>query len=507
MQTHRMLVGGKWAPARSGQTFPSLDPATGRVIGLFQQGDARDVDLAVAAAAKAFPAWRNTPPPTRARVLFRLAALLQQRKEELARLVSLEMGKVLPEARGDVQEAIDTAEYFAGEGRRLFGTTTTSELREKAALTIRVPVGIVACITPWNFPVAIPSWKVLPALVCGNTVILKPSSDTPLCATRFVQLLQEAGAPAGVVNLVTGPGETVGDALVTHPQVQGISFTGNGSTGEGIIRKAGMKKVGVEGGGKNGIIILPDADLALALEGVVWGGYGTSGQRCTAASRVIVHEKIQEKFERLLAARVRSLRLGPGLRAGTEVGPLINARAVEKVHGYTQLGLQEGARLRCGGTIPKGKGFFYQPTLFTDVQPDMRIAREEIFGPAVSLLTVRSLDEAIDVMNDIPYGLSSAVYTKNITSAFRAIHRIEAGITYVNASTTGAEVHLPFGGVKATGHTREAGWTGVEEFTHLKTVYIDYSGRLQRAQMDGVDGGGTSKRSGSPFTRTPRRRP
>ncbi|MBI4021250.1 MAG: aldehyde dehydrogenase family protein [Candidatus Aenigmarchaeota archaeon] len=484
MPAFKLYIGGKWVPSGSGQTFASLNPATERPIGRFQKGTAADVEKAVAAAEKALPRWQETPPPVRARVLYKAATLLRQRKEELARLVTTEMGKVLPEARGDVQEAIDTAEYFAGEGRRLFGTTTTSELPDKFAMTIRVPVGVVGLITPWNFPIAIPSWKAFPALVCGNTIVLKPSSDTPLCATRFVEILLEAGVPPGVVNLVTGPGEDVGDALVTHPAVRGISFTGHGTTGESIAKKAGTKKVGLEMGGKNGIIILPDADLALAEDGVVWGAYGTAGQRCTAASRVIAVGSSVKEVERRLAARTRALRLGPGLLPTTDVGPLINRQAVEKTHRYTEVGKAEGAKLLVGGSPPVGKGFFYRPTLFTGVTPDMRIAREEIFGPSLSILHAPTLDDAIDIMNSVEYGLSSAIYTRDVRAAFRAIARIQAGITYVNASTIGAEVHLPFGGVKGTGHTREAGWTGLDEFTHVKTVYVDYSGKLQRAQID-----------------------
>jgi len=396
----------------------------------------------------------------------------------------MEMGKVISEARGDVQEAIDAAEYFAGEGRRLLGHTTTSELRDKFAMTIRIPVGVCGLITPWNFPIAVPAWKLFPALVCGNTVVLKPSSDTPLCATKFIEILEKAGVPPGVLNMVTGPGSSAGQALAAHKKVHGISFTGNKSTGERIVRSAGLKKVGLELGGKNGIIVMPDADLELALEGIVWGGFGTTGQRCTAASRVIVHEKIKTRLEKKLLARVRKLRLGSGLSPSTDVGPLVNKQALQKVHSYTEIGKKEGAKLLCGGQPKKGKGFFYKPTLFTNVRPGMRIAQEEIFGPSVSIIPIKNLDQAIDVMNSIEYGLSSAIYTSSIRSAFRAIQEIEAGLTYINSSTIGSEVHLPFGGVKGTGSTREAGWAGLDEFSHVKTVYVDYSGKLQRAQID-----------------------
>ncbi|MBI4176042.1 MAG: aldehyde dehydrogenase family protein [Candidatus Aenigmarchaeota archaeon] len=483
--SHKLYIGGNWVNSESGETFTSHNPATEKPIGVFQKAGEGDVERAVKAAESAYKKWKAVPAPKRGEILFRFAGLLRQNKEELARLVTLEMGKVLGEARGDVQEAIDTAEYFAGEGRRLFGHTTPSELRDKFAMTVRMPVGVFGVITPWNFPIAIPAWKLMPALVCGNTAVFKPASDTPLCATRFVELLEKAGVPKGVVNMVTGPGDPTGTVLVRHPRIRGISFTGSRDTGEFILRNAVLKRVGLELGGKNGIIIMPDADLGLALDGVIWGGFGTTGQRCTAASRVIVHESVRQKFESMLASRTKRLRLGPGLDAKTDVGPLINKHAVEKTHKYVTAGLSEGAKLLCGGK-PYGKaGYFYQPTLFTGVAPDMKIAQEEIFGPVVSLISVRNIDEAIDVMNSIKYGLSSSIYTADINAAFRAIQEIEAGITYVNAPTIGAEVHLPFGGIKQTGNgTREAGIEGINEFSETKTVYIDYSGRLQRAQID-----------------------
>jgi len=481
---HKHYIGGKWVTSSSGETFVSLNPATEKSVGEFQWGNSNDVDKAVSAAEKAFPKWKDVPPPKRGQILYQAALLMKEEKENLARLVTTEMGKVIAEGRGDVQEAIDTAEYFAAEGRRLFGTTTTSELRDKFAMTVRTPVGVMGLITPWNFPIAIPAWKIFPALICGNTVVFKPSSDTPLCATRFVEILVKAGVPPGVVNLVTGPGDPVGRSIVTHNRVRGVSFTGHSGTGEWITQNAGTKKVGLEMGGKNGIIVLPDADLKLAEEGVIWGAYGTTGQRCTATSRIIVSNKVKSVFERKLLARIKKLRLGPGIKKSTDVGPLINRGAVGKTHRYTGIGKEEGAKLLAGGEPRKGKGFFYKPTLFTDVAADMRIAQEEIFGPSLSLIPVKNLDEAIDVMNSIKYGLSSAIYTQDINKAFQAIQDIEAGLTYINSSTIGSEVHLPFGGVKGTGHTREAGILGLEEFSHSKTIYVDYSGRLQRAQID-----------------------
>lgn len=484
MQKYKLYINGEWV--ESGETFTRVNPANPKeVTGEFQQGNEEDIDKAVEAAENAFERWSEVPPPKRGQVLLKVAQLLREDKEDLARLETIEMGKVIIEARGDVQEAIDIAEYMAGEGRRLFGFTTTSELRDKFCMTIRRPIGVVGLITPWNFPIAIPAWKIIPALICGNTTVFKPSSDTPLCAIRLVEILEKAGVPKGVVNLVTGPGSAAGMHLVRHKKVRAISFTGHRDTGELILKEAGLKRVGLELGGKNGIIIMDDADLELALDGVIWGGFGTTGQRCTAASRVIVHEKIKEKFEKLLVERINKLKLGSGLDPSVDIGPLVNKAAQEKSQKYVQIGLDEGAKLSCGGKIPKMEGFFFEPTLFTNCSIDMKIAQDEIFGPVVSLISVKDFEEAIKVMNSIKYGLSSSIYTNNIRNAFKAIEKIEAGITYINASTIGAEIHLPFGGIKDSGNgTREGGQTGIEEFSEIKTVYIDYSGKLQRAQID-----------------------
>jgi len=483
---YKLYIDGKWVNSNSGQTFPSLNPAKPKqALGRFQKGNENDVEKAVEAAEKAFESWSNTPAPKRGLIILRVAEILKKNKEKLAKLVTREMGKVIAEARGDVQEAIDMAEYIAGEGRRLFGHTTPSELRDKFCMTIRRPVGIYGLITPWNFPLAIPAWKLFPALICGNTVVFKPSSDTPLCAIKMVEIMEKAGLPKGVVNLVTGPGGSVGMSIVRHEKIRGVSFTGSKTTGETIIKEAGLKKVGLELGGKNGIIVMDDANLNLALDGVIWGGYGTTGQRCTAASRVIVHEKIKEKFETMLVHRISKLKLGNGLKSETDVGPLVNKAAQEKSMRYVEIGLREGARILIGGRIPKMKGFFFEPTLFTNCTIDMRIAQEEIFGPIVSLIPVKNFDEAIDAMNSVEYGLSSAIYTEDIRKAFLAIQHIEAGLTYVNSSTIGSEVHLPFGGVKHTGNgTREGGIEGINEFSETKTVYVDYSGKLQKAQID-----------------------
>jgi len=484
VQTYKMYINGKWLESFSGETFDDLNPATEQSIGKFQKGNEKDINKAVDAAEDAFEKWSETPAPKRGKIILRAAQMLEQNKESLARELTEEMGKVLVEARCDIQEAIDMAEYTAGEGRRLLGFTTTSELRDKFAMTIKRPIGIVGLITPWNFPIAIPSWKIFPALVCGNTIVFKPSSDTPRCAIRFVEILEKAGVPKGVINLVTGPGNPTGTALVRHKRIRAISFTGHKDTGAEILKQAGIKKVGLELGGKNGIIIMDDADLKLALEGVLWGGYGTTGQRCTAASRIIIHEKVFKKFEKMLVEKVKKLRLGNGLDPKTDVGPLINKSAQEKSKNYVGIGLKQGAKLLCGGKIPKMRGFFFEPTVFTNCEIDMRIAQEEIFGPVVCLISVKNLNEAIDSMNSVEYGLSSSIYTNNIRNAFKAIEKIEAGITYVNASTIGAEVHLPFGGVKNSGTTREGGLEGINEFSETKTVYIDYSGKLQKAQID-----------------------
>lgn len=485
-KNHKLYIGGKWVDSASGETFLSDNPARPQqILGVFQKGCKEDVDRAIEAAENAFPAWSGTPAPKRGLVLLKAAQLLRRNKERLAREMTMEMGKVIIESRGDVQEAIDMTEYMAGEGRRLLGSTTPSELRKKLCFTMRMPVGICGLITPWNFPMAIPAQKITTALICGNTVIFKPSSDTPLCATRLVEILDKAGLPDGVLNMVTGSGDDAGMTIVKHEKVGAISFTGHKDTGALILREAGLKRVGLEMGGKNAIIIMDDADLDLAVNGVIWGGYGTTGQRCTAASRIVVHEKVKSKFEKMLVNRIRSLKLGDGLKPRTDVGPLINKAAQEKSAKYVEIGKNEGAKLLIGGKIPKIEGFFFEPTLFTDCTIDMRIAQEEIFGPVVSLISARDFDEAIEVTNSVEYGLSSAIYTRDVNNACEVIMRIKAGLTYVNSSTIGAEVHLPFGGVKHTGiGTREGGIEGINEFSEIKTVCIDYSGQLQRAQID-----------------------
>lgn len=487
VETYKNYIGGNWVSSKTKKTFTSLNPANKGVLAYFQASSADDVELAVNAAEKAFPDWSNVPAPKRGEILFKIASLLEQNKERLAKILTQEMGKVLKEAKGDVQEAIDIFNYMGGEGRRLFGYTTPSELRDKFCMTIRKPIGVVGLITPWNFPIAIPAWKIAPALICGNTIIFKPATDTPLCAIELVKIFEKAGLPKGVVNLVTGSGSEVGTPIIKHPKIRGISFTGSREVGLTVTREAGIKRVGLELGGKNPIIIMDDANLGLALDGVLWGAFGTTGQRCTAASRVIIHEKVKDKFEKMLLEKAKKLKLGDGLSQTTDVGPLINQAAVEKTHKYTEIGIKEGAKLLCGGKPAKLKGFFYEPTIFTNVTKNMRIAREEIFGPTLSIIPIKDIAEAIEVANSVDYGLSSSIYTEKMRNAFLAIQQIEAGITYINSSTIGAEAHLPFGGVKQTGNgTREAGWAAIDEFSEVKTVYIDYSGKLQKAQIDTV---------------------
>ncbi len=481
-------IGGKWVPAKSGEWMESIEPATGQVIGRVPKSGPEDVAAAVEAAKQAFDSWRLTPAPKRGEILFRVAQLLEERKEKLARFMAVEMGKVLPEARGDVQEAIDMAYYMAGEGRRLFGKTVHSELPNKSCWAERAPVGVVGVITPWNFPIAIPSWKILPALICGNTVVFKPASDTPMLGAEFVKIFEEAGLPPGVLNLVTGPGSSVGNAIVEHPDVKVISFTGSTESGRQVatIAAAQLKKVALEMGGKNAIIVMDDANQNLALEAVIWSAFGTTGQRCTACSRLILHRAIKDEFTERLVEATRALKLGHGLDPETDVGPVINAAALRKIHSYTAVAQQEGAAILVGGRIwENGGGFFYEPTLFDNVQPHFRVAQEEIFGPCLSIITADSLEEAIRINNSVAYGLSSSLFTQDVNRAFQAIRDFSTGLVYINHGTIGAETHLPFGGTNDTGNgTREAAWTALDTFSEWKTVYVDWSGRLQRAQID-----------------------
>ncbi|MGB8344671.1 MAG: aldehyde dehydrogenase family protein [Ktedonobacteraceae bacterium] len=487
----RNYIGGKWQEAQSGQTFPNYNPATGELIGSFPLSGAAEANAAVAAAQAAFARWRLVPAPKRGEILYRVGELLKQHKEELARTMTREMGKVLKETRGDVQEGIDMAYYMGGEGRRLFGYSVPVELPNKSGVATRDPVGVVGVITPWNFPIAIPTWKIFPALVAGNTVVFKPASDTPLSALRLVEILYEAGLPEGVVNIVFGPGGTVGEALLHHPDVAVISFTGSTESGRHVAIEGAksLKRVSLEMGGKNAVIVLDDADLDLAVEGILWSAYGTTGQRCTACSRVIVQRGARQPLLDRLVPRIEALRLGNGLDENVDVGPVINRSQLEKIHSYTEIGKAEGATLVTGGSVADegelAKGTFYCPTLFADVTPEMRLAQEEIFGPTLSVIEVGSLEEAIAVNNNTQFGLSSAIYTQNINRVQQATRDITTGILYVNSGTTGAEIQFPFGGTRGTGNGhREAGIAGLDVFTEWKVVYTDFSGKLQKAQID-----------------------
>jgi len=468
-------------------SFESLNPSTGEVIEKFPRSTAGDVDRAVETAREAWESWRLVPAPERGNILFRFAQLLEQHKPELSELMTREMGKVKAEAGGDVQEAIDMSYYMGGEGRRLFGQTTPSELRDKFMMSVRMPVGVVGAITPWNFPIAIPAWKLCPAIVCGNTVVLKPAEDTPLLAQRFVDILHEAGLPEGVVQIVHGFGEEAGDALVRHPDVPVITFTGSRETGVLVTKNAAdqLKHVHLELGGKNAIIVMDDADLDLAVDGIVWSAFGTAGQRCTAASRVIVQRGAYDALQAKLVERAEKMKIGAPWEEDTDIGPVINEAAVEKIHSYTEIGRDEGAKLLTGGERVEGHGFYYRPTVFAEVDPQMRIAQEEIFGPTTALIPVDTFEDAVRAANSVQYGLSSSIFTRDVNKAFTAMRDLQTGITYVNAGTTGAEVHLPFGGMKQTGNGhREAGQAALDVFTEWKSVYVDYSGRLQRAQID-----------------------
>ena len=493
VETFNNLIAGQWRPAASGETFERRNPATGELVATFAKSGADDVNEAVTAAKRAFETWRLYPAPKRGEILFRAAQMIADRKDELAREMTEEMGKVLTETKGDVQEAIDMAFYMAGEGRRLYGQTTPSELREKFNMSVRRPIGVCGVITPWNFPMAIPSWKILPALIAGNTIVFKPATNTPRSAIRFVQILNEAGIPDGVINVVLGTGSAVGDAIVDHPDVPLITFTGSNATGT-TVAVAGArrnKRVSLELGGKNAVIVMDDADLDLAVDGIIWSAYGTSGQRCTAASRVVAQRGIHRKLVERLAERAGALTLGNGLDPKVDVGPIVTNKQLERIEQYVAIGQQEGATLVTGGSRVTngdlGDGYFLQPTIFDNVAPTMRIAREEIFGPVSSVIPVDDLDEAIDVVNGVEYGLSASIFTASVNNTFRAMQDIHTGLLYVNAGTIGAEIHLPFGGTKGTGNGhREAGTAALDFVTEWQSIYVDFSGKLQRAQIDPV---------------------
>ncbi|AIF42502.1 aldehyde dehydrogenase family protein [Virgibacillus sp. SK37] len=491
LQTEKLAnyINGEWVEVN--KTTSVINPATGEEVVQVPLSEADSVAQAVAAAKKAQKEWALVPAPQRAEVLYQVGYIMKERKERLSQLLTIENGKVIEEARGEVQEGIDMAFYMAGEGRRLFGQTTPAELKDKFAMSQRCPVGVVGIITPWNFPIAIATWKSFPAIVAGNAVVWKPATETPIMAYELAKIFDEAGLPKGIINVVFGKGSTVGDAMVHHDDIRVISFTGSNDTGRNIAGECGkqLKKVSLEMGGKNAVIVMDDADIDLAVEGILWSAFGTSGQRCTACSRVIVHEKVKETLEERLLASMEKLTIGNGLDESNKVGPIINKAGLDKIKSYIEIGKNEGAKLLAGGyEITDGEqraGNYFAPTLFTDATADMRIAQEEIFGPVVSLIPVKSFEEAIEVNNGVTYGLSSSIFTGDVNRVFKAQRDLDTGIVYVNAGTTGAEIHLPFGGTKGTGNGhRDSGVQALDVFTEWKAVYVDYSGKLQRAQID-----------------------
>lgn len=485
------FIGGSWQDTGGTDYTAVINPATGEELAQVRLSSKSDVDLAVEAAKKAQKGWALVPAPKRADYLYAIGNLMKEKKEHLSQVLTKEMGKVIEEGRGEVQEGIDMAFYMAGEGRRMFGETVPSELQDKFAMSVRAPIGVVGLITPWNFPVAIATWKSFPAIVAGNTFIWKPATETPMMAYEMAKIFEEVGLPEGVANIVFGSGSEVGTAMIEHPDVRVISFTGSTETGRHVAETGGrhLKKVSLEMGGKNAVIVMDDADIDLAVEGILWSAFGTAGQRCTACSRVIVHKDVKEELEEKLLASMKHLTIGNGLDESVKIGPVINAKSIEKIEKYVGIGKDEGAKLLAGGNVltdgDLAKGHYFEPTLFTDVKWDSRLAQEEIFGPVVSLIEVGSLDEAIEVNNSVIFGLSSSIFSKDVNTIFRAQRDLDTGIVYVNAGTTGAEIHLPFGGTKGTGNGhRDSGVAALDVFTEWKSIYVDYSGKLQRAQID-----------------------
>ena len=495
MKPYKNFIDGKLIDSKSGRTFENRNPANwDEVVGVFPKSNVEDLNMAIEAAKKAYKKWRAVPWPIRSEIMRKVAQIMIEKKEELSQLMTREMGKVIKETRGDTQEGIDTALYASLEGRKFYGYTLPSELPNKSCMTIREPLGVWGLITPWNFPIAIPTWKIFPCLLSGNTAVVKPATYTPACVGELAQIFKEAGLPDGVLNVVYGSGSEIGEAILNHPDIVGVSFTGSSEIGKRIGEVCGktLKRCSLELGGKNGQVVLKDANLELALEGVLWGAFGTTGQRCTATSRLILEAPIYDKFIDMLKARAEALTLGNGLNEDIDVGPLVSESQRESIHGYVEIGRKEGARMVTGGESYKqgecANGWFYKPTIFTDVVPTMRIAQEEIFGPVLSVIKAKDFNEAMSILNNTVYGLSSAIYTNDLNLAHKAIELAETGIVYINAPTIGAECHLPFGGMKDTGNGhREGGWTAYEIFTEIKTIYIDYSGSLQKAQIDTSD--------------------
>ena len=481
--TYKNFIGGRWVESATGRLVANRNPATGEVLGHAPLSSREEARAAVDSAAEAFPKWRDTPGPVRGRILFRAHEVFEREIPNLAEALTREEGKTLSESRGELVRSRNILEYIAGEGRRLRGETLPSELASTFTYTKREPLGVVALISPWNFPVAIPIWKIAPALVCGNTVVFKPATLTPWTASILMDIFHEAGLPPGVLNMVIGPGATAGDALISHPAVRAISFTGSTEIGTKLYQQAAAhgKRVQAEMGGKNPVVVLDDADMDLALTGTIQGAYGSTGQRCTATSRVIVTEAIADRFVAELAARASRLVVGNGLDEATQVGPSVDESQMKTVLDYVAIGEREGARLVTGGARLRGaahaRGYFVAPTVFDHATPQMRIFQEEIFGPVLSVCRVPDFDAAVEAANAVPYGLASAIYTQDISRAMKFVDRSEVGIVHVNNPTVGGEAHLPFGGSKATGvGPREQGSVAIEFYSDLKVVYLDYTG-------------------------------
>jgi aldehyde dehydrogenase (NAD+) len=491
MDTYRNFIGGRWIESSSARIVENVNPAnTEDVIGSVRQATREEATQAVNAAAEGFRAWRSTPAPARGKIVARAARLMEEHKEELAQILTREEGKTIAESRGELQRSINVAEFCAGESRRMNGETIQSELPANFAYTIKQPLGVVACVTPWNFPVAIPVWKIAPALVAGNTVVFKPATLTPATGVRIVELFEEAGIPAGVLNLIIGSGSDAGDAIINHPAVKAVSFTGSNQVGIRLYEEVSRRgaKVQCEMGGKNPVVIMEDADMELAVESTAQGAFGSSGQRCTATSRAVVVNDVADEFVERIAARAASMKIGRGDDPATEMGPSVDEGQFKTVLSYIDIGRDDGARLVCGGSRANGegldKGYFVNPTVFDHVTPDMRIAREEIFGPVLSVLRVKDFDEAMQVANDCDYGLSSSIFTNDSVRVFRFVDEIETGMTHINSPTTGGEAHIPFGGIKGTGiGDREQGSTALDFYTDLKVVYVDYTGRKREGNL------------------------
>lgn len=491
MATYRNFINGEWLQSTSSRSVDNVNPAnTDDVLGTVVLATREEARSAVEAASEAFRSWRSTPAPARGRIVARAARMLEDDKENLARLLTREEGKTVNEARGEIQRAANVADFVAGEARRMTGETIPSELPANFAYTLKQPHGVVACITPWNFPVAIPVWKIAPALVAGNTVVFKPATVTPATAVRIVEIFTEAGVPPGVLNLVLGSGSEAGDEIVNHRAVRAISFTGSNSVGVKLYEQAACRGVRVqcEMGGKNPVIVMEDADMSLAVESTAQGAFGSTGQRCTATSRAIVVDEVADNFIERLVARAESLRVGDGSDPETDVGPIVDGGQFKSVLHYIDVGREDGASLVAGGEPARGpgltKGYFVKPTVFAGVTPDMRIAREEIFGPVLSVLRVKDFEEAMRAANDCEYGLSSSIFTNDAARIFRFVDEIETGMTHINSPTTGGEAHVPFGGIKATGiGDFEQGSTSLDFYTELKVVYVDYTGRKREGNL------------------------